>query len=92
MAATSTRAGRGAAQNAGPELGIQQAQLERVLVVMEASPRGVALYEKNGFRRLRREEFGAFFDTEGDEYWRMVWEPEGGGGEERRMGRVRGDD
>jgi len=83
------RVGRG---NASPELRIQQVQPEQVPVVMKASPTGVALYEKSGFRRLRREEFGAFFDTEGDEYWRMVWEPEGGGGEERRMGRVRGDD
>jgi hypothetical protein len=59
---------------------------------MKVSPRGVALYEKSEFRRLRREEFGAFFGTGGDGYWRMVWEPEGGGGEERRMERVRGDD
>jgi hypothetical protein len=33
---------------------------------MKVSPRGVALYEKSEFRRLRREEFGAFFDTGGD--------------------------
>jgi hypothetical protein len=59
---------------------------------MKASPRGVALYEKSGFRRLRREEFGAFFDTGGDGYWQMVWEPEGVGGEERRVERIRGDD
>jgi hypothetical protein len=33
---------------------------------MKASPRGVALYEKSGFRRLKREEFGAFFDSGGE--------------------------
>jgi GNAT superfamily N-acetyltransferase len=69
--------------------GIQQAQAEWVPVAMKASPKGFALYEKSGFQRLRREEFDAFFDTGGDGYWKMVWEPEGVGGKERWVERAR---
>ena len=70
------------------EWGMAQARAERVPVVMKASPSGVAFYEKaageagpgtwGGFRRLRREAFDAFFETGGEGYWQMVWEPEGG--------------
>ena len=68
--------------------GMAQAQAEGVPVVMKASPNGVVFYEKvaaavvvgGGFRRLRREAFDAFFETGGEGYWQMVWEPEGGKG------------
>jgi hypothetical protein len=63
-----------------------------VRVVVEAGSRGVALYEKRGFRRSRREEFGTFFDTGREGYWQVVWGPGGVGRGERRVERVRGDD
>ena len=69
--------------------GMAQAQAEAVPIVMKASPKGVALYERNGFRRVRREEFGEFFDTGGEGYWQMVWEAEDWGALEKVKGNGR---
>jgi hypothetical protein len=51
-------------------------------VVMKADPRAASLHEESGFRQLKREEFGAFFDTGRVGYWQMVWESGGVGGGE----------
>jgi len=55
--------------------GLSQAEAEGVPVVMKASPKGVNLYEKAGFRKWKREEYEEFFSTGKDGYWQMVWEP-----------------
>jgi GNAT superfamily N-acetyltransferase len=66
--------------------GMQQAQAEGVPIVMKASPKGVGLYERAGFRRLKKEGFGDFFEESGEGYWQMVWEPGGCQGEGEVVG------
>ena len=61
--------------------GILQAQAKRVPVVMKANPRGASLYEKSGFRRLKRGDTG----WPGIGRWcgnQGVWEGEGKAGGE----------
>ncbi|KAI9660536.1 MAG: hypothetical protein M1821_009887 [Bathelium mastoideum] len=54
--------------------GLQRAREEGVPVLLEATPQGVPLYEKAGFKRVlavRARQFPSFVSTN------MIWEPEG---------------
>ena len=55
--------------------GLRQAQVEDVSVLVKASPKGVELYEKAGFEKVEKEDFGVYFDTGGQGFWKMAWAP-----------------
>lgn len=58
------------------EWGMSQARMERVPILMKASPAGLELYERAGFVKLEKEEFDMYFETGGQGFWKMKWEPE----------------
>ena len=54
-----------------------QAGAEGVPIVVKASPLGVELYEKWGFRSYERQDFDQLFETGGRGFHTLVWEPPG---------------
>lgn len=55
--------------------GVDQAKAEDVPIYLKASPTGIFLYEKMGFKSLGERDFSEFFDAGLKGMHDMIWEP-----------------